>query len=87
MAQEGIDLPLSHLAGVSHAVEAQKSPEPLLIGVHGARGVAANLQFLAVALDQAWRPRRDGHGIPRHGIRSGFPWEDGNREGRQGVGR
>jgi hypothetical protein len=45
----------------------QKSPQPLLIGLDGAAGVVPNLQFLAVALDQAWELC-----LYRHDFRKGY---------------
>jgi hypothetical protein len=55
MAEESIHLSTAHRPRMAHGMKAQKSPEPLLIGLDGAAGIVPNLQFLAVALYQAWR--------------------------------
>ncbi len=45
----------------------QKPPQPLLIGLDRAPRIVPNLQFLAVALDQAW-----GLCLYRHDFRKGY---------------
>jgi hypothetical protein len=47
---------------MAQLVKAQIAPQPLLVGVHCAAGVVAGLQFLPVALDQAWWTGVIGHG-------------------------
>lgn len=39
---------------MAHGVKVQKPPQPLLISLDGAAGIVPNLQFLAIALNQAW---------------------------------
>jgi hypothetical protein len=52
MAQERMDLGFPHRARLTHPVDAQEPPQPLLIGLHRAACVMASLQLLPVALDQ-----------------------------------
>jgi len=63
MAQEGVHLGAAHVARVAPAVKPEESPQPLLVGIHGATGVMAHLQLIAIALDQAWGAAGVGHGL------------------------
>jgi len=47
-----MDLGFPHRARLTHPVDAQEPPQPLLIGLHRAACVMASLQLLPVALDQ-----------------------------------
>jgi len=63
VAQKGVHLGATQFAGVASAVKQQESPQPLLVGVHGAAGVMALLQLLAIALDQTGGAAGVGHDL------------------------